>query len=261
MNIPFYQVDAFTSRIFRGNPAAVCVLDYWLPEGILQAIASEINLSATAFIVKEGKVYGLRWFTPVTEINLCGHATLSAAHILFNTSSIPSKVVKFKTQSGAMEVAKNEDQSIILDFPVDTISEVSDYSILLHCFSLQPIKVFKGDHLLLFVYRQEADIIHIKPNLTAIKKLNVKGIIVTAPGEDVDFVSRYFAPALGMEEDPVTGSIHTHLCPYWSPRLGKKKMTARQLSERGGELICRLGKKRVFLTGNAITVMQGEIFL
>jgi PhzF family phenazine biosynthesis protein len=255
-----YQVDAFTDEIFKGNPAAVCPLEAWLNDDLLQKIAMENNLSETAFYVKDGNDYLIRWFTPTVEVDLCGHATLAAAFILFNYENHAGNEIKFKTlRSGELTVTKDNDL-LTLNFPVDIIKPVEFSKEIEDCFNIKPIQVFKGktDYMLVFGFRKDIELLD--PDLTQIKKLDCRGIIVTAPGDNVDFVSRFFGPQSGVDEDPVTGSAHTTLAPYWSKRLNKEHLSAIQLSARKGMLNCRISGNRVYISGNCRLYLTGEIF-
>lgn len=259
MKIPIYQVDAFTNERFKGNPAAVCPLDSWLPDAVMQNIAAENNLAETAYIVSSGNEYEIRWFTPTVEVDLCGHATLASAYVLFNELSFGGEQINFIShRSGPLSVTKNG-SILALNFPVDTLSELSlspEFAIGL---SQAPVKVFKGKTDYLFVYNSEAEILALQPDFEPLKAHSVRGIIVTAPGETTDFVSRFFGPACGVNEDPVTGSAHTTLTPYWSSVLGKTELTARQLSLRTGDLTCKLVGDRVEIAGEAVLYLRGEI--
>ena len=259
MKIAIYQVDAFTNERFKGNPAAVCPLDSWLPDAVMQNIAAENNLAETAFVVPTGDRYEIRWFTPTVEVDLCGHATLASASVLFNELGFVGDQIKFHSpRSGPLSVTKNG-SVLALNFPVDTITELPilpEHSVGL---SQTPRTVFKDKTDYLFVYRSEAEILALQPDFEALKAHPVRGIIVTAPGETTDFVSRFFGPACGVNEDPVTGSAHTTLTPYWSSVLGKTELTARQLSQRTGDLTCKLLGDRVEIAGEAVLYLRGEI--
>ncbi|MFW5754053.1 MAG: PhzF family phenazine biosynthesis protein [Marinilabiliaceae bacterium] len=261
MKIQVYQVDAFTDHIFGGNPAAVVPLDEWLPDDVMQNIARENNLSETAFFVEEGAGYRIRWFTPTVEVNLCGHATLSAAHVLFIHLAFQGDLIRFFSASGDLSVARKGDV-YLLDFPADMPRPVPKENLLLDCFDRGPSDVLKGtaDYLMVF---DDADYVRdVIPNLDTIEMLDAEGVIITAPGtDDADFVSRFFAPQLGIPEDPVTGSAHTLLVPYWSGRLGKKELFARQVSQRGGDLWCQMENNRTLIGGRAVTYLRGEIEL
>ena len=259
MKIPIYQVDAFTNERFKGNPAAVCPLDSWLPDAVMQNIAAENNLAETAFVVAEGNEYEIRWFTPTVEVDLCGHATLASAYVLFNELGFAGDQINFIShRSGPLSVTKNG-PILALNFPVDSLTELPlkpEFAIGL---SQAPRAVYKGKTDYLFVYDSEAEILALQPDFEALKMHQVRGIIVTAPGKTTDFVSRFFGPACGVNEDPVTGSAHTTLTPYWSSVLGKTELTARQLSQRTGDLTCKLLGDRVEIAGEAVLYLRGEI--
>jgi predicted PhzF superfamily epimerase YddE/YHI9 len=259
MKITIYQVDAFTNERFKGNPAAVCPLDSWLSDAVMQNIAAENNLAETAFIVPSGDHYEIRWFTPTVEVDLCGHATLASAYVLFNELGFVGDQIKFHSpRSGSLTVSRTG-SILALNFPVDTLSELflsPEFAIGL---SQAPVKVFKGKTDYLFVYDSQAEILALQPDFEALKAHPVRGIIVTAPGETTDFVSRFFGPACGVNEDPVTGSAHTTLTPYWASVLGKTELSARQLSHRTGDLNCKLLGDRVEIAGEAVLYLRGEI--
>ena len=259
MKIPIYQVDAFTNERFKGNPAAVCPLDSWLPDAVMQNIAAENNLAETAFVVAAGNEYEIRWFTPTVEVDLCGHATLASAYVLFNELGFAGDQINFIShRSGPLSVTKNG-TILALNFPVDTLSELPLKPAFAIGLSQAPRAVFKGKTDYLFVYDSEAEILALQPDFVALKAHAVRGIIVTAPGEKTDFVSRFFGPACGVNEDPVTGSAHTTLTPYWASILGKTELTARQLSLRTGDLTCKLLGDRVEIAGEAVLYLKGEI--
>lgn len=261
MTQKIYQVDAFTDKVFSGNPAAVCPLDHWLEDELLQKIAKENNLAETAFYVKDNDQYQLRWFTPKVEVDLCGHATLASAFVLFHHEGHKGDIIQFHSpRSGRLTVVK-QSQLLTLNFPTDTINRIELTSEILDGFSLAPITAYKGKTDYLLVYTSESDILALKPNLEAIAALPVRGVIVTAKGEHVDFVSRFFAPQSGIDEDPVTGSAHTTLTPYWSKELDKKDMTAIQLSDRKGYLKCTYLKDRVEISGQCALYLTGHINL
>lgn len=258
MKLPIFQADAFASGLFKGNPAAVVPLTEWLSDELMQQIAMENNLSETAFFVPEGHRFHIRWFTPKAEVKLCGHATLATAHILFNELNFQGDLLEFTSLSGILTVKKVEDK-LQLDFPADFAQEVEPIDLFTEAFGIQPLQTLKGrtDYLLLFT--SEEIIQNFQPNIQLLLATNARGIIVSAKGNDVDFVSRFFAPAVGVNEDPVTGSAHTTLIPYWANRLGKTELTALQLSARGGQLWCTLSDERVFIAGKAVTYLRGEI--
>ncbi len=261
MILKLYQVDAFSSRIFRGNPAAVCLLDDWIGDGVMQQIAEENNLSETAFLVPAEEGYEIRWFTPVTEVDLCGHATLASAHVLFTHKGIRADRVVFHSRHSGMLPVQRKGDLLILDFPLDTPEEVSTPEEITDALKRKPLKALKGRSDYMFVYASQTEIENMKPDFESLRKLGARGVIVTSLGNRVHFVSRFFAPGMGIDEDPVTGSAHTTLAAYWSGVLGKKKLRARQLSARGGELICEVDGDRVKISGNAVTYLEGEIHL
>jgi len=254
-----YQVDAFARDVFQGNPAAVCILDHWPDKAIMQNIANENMLSETAFAVLAEDCYEIRWFTPEMEVELCGHATLATAHVLFNYLEFPGEEICFNTLfSGRLNV-KRSGELLTLDFPADTLEEMVVPELIVTALMIPPLKAFRGKTDFMFVYASESEIAGMEPDFGLLSQVGGRGVIVTAPGNDVDFVSRFFAPQTGINEDPVTGSAHTALTPYWSRVLGKKKLTARQLSPRGGELNCEDKGERVEISGHAVTYMIGEI--
>jgi PhzF family phenazine biosynthesis protein len=259
MKIPCYQVDAFASAVFRGNPAAVCPLEAWLPDATLQNIAAENNLSETAFTVPRGDEFELRWFTPTLEMDLCGHATLATAFVLFTEQKISSDAIRFHSRSDILTVTRDGD-ILTLDFPARPPQPIAVPEMLANGLGVQPTSTLKSrDYLAVF---DSAETVHaLTPDFVTLKNLDCLGIIVTAPGADCDFVSRFFAPAAGVEEDPVTGSAHCTLIPYWAQRLGKNKLFARQISRRGGELFCELAGDRVHIGGQAVLYLRGEIVL
>lgn len=260
--LKIYQVDAFADRVFSGNPAAVCVLEEWLPEATMQAIAMENNLAETAFTVMESEGYHIRWFTPEVEVALCGHATLATAYVLFNYYSFPGTVITFSSeQSGLLSVEKKEDGQLTLDFPADTPEEKAAVAKLSEALGIAPQKTLKGRTDYLLVYADEDQIRAIDPNLFLLNQVDARGVIVSAPGKEVDFVSRFFAPQCGVSEDPVTGSAHTTLTPYWSQVLNKKILSARQLSKRGGNLHCELRGSRVRISGRVMPYLEGQIHI
>lgn len=258
MIIPIYQVDAFTDRLFSGNPAAVCPLELWLPDDILQNIAAENNLSETVFFKKRDKLFEIRWFTPATEVELCGHATLAAAHVLFNHLNFKGDLIFDSTFSGRLNVNK-KGEFLTLDFPADHIEPALPPDHLIKSMGNKPLEIWKGKTDYLLYYPSQEDIEEIRPNFELLKKIETRGIIVTAPGYEYDFVSRFFAPFVGINEDPVTGSAHTTLVPFWAHRMNQLEFEARQISERGGFLKCQLMGERVLISGQACTYMTGSI--
>jgi len=257
MKIRQYQVDAFATRAFEGNPAAVCPLERWLDDALLQAIAEENNLSETAFFVPTPKGYALRWFTPLREVDLCGHATLAAAHVLFDHLGYAGQVIRFETRSGELSVERQGGR-LAMNFPSIPPAPCSAPDILAQALGERPIEVLAADDYLA-VFDCEASVRAITPDLALLGRLDRRGVIITAPGTEVDFVSRFFAPKFGIPEDPVTGSAHCALAPYWAGRLGKTSLTARQVSRRGGSLVCEIKGDRVLLAGQAVTFMEAEI--
>ena len=264
--ISLYQIDSFATEIFRGNPAAVCPTDAWLSDDLMQSLAAENNLSETAFVVPDqtGEAdFGLRWFTPAAEVDLCGHATLATAWVLFNELDWQKEVVSFSTRSGVLYVAQGEDGLLTMDFPKCTLKPAPHPDALTHALGGPALDfcIASNDMRLAVLGSVEA-VRNLKPNFRAIAQMGTFGFIVTAKGEgDVDFVSRFFAPQLGIVEDPVTGSAHTVLAPYWARRLKKDSFKAQQISERGGEVLCVLDGDRVKLSGRAVLYMKGEIDL
>jgi PhzF family phenazine biosynthesis protein len=261
MKLKLYQIDAFTDKVFSGNPAAVCPLDSWLKDDLLQSIAMENNLAETAFYVKNGDAYEIRWFTPTIEVDLCGHATLASAYVLFNYQGYADNTVTFKSRrSGVLSVERNGDL-LKLNFPTDVFIAVNLSSELKACVNKTPVEAYKGKTDFMLVFEREEDIRDLKPAIDQISKLPGRGLIVTAPGDSVDFVSRFFGPQSGINEDPVTGSAHTTLTPYWSKRLGKTELIAMQLSQRVGHLKCRFLNERVEISGRGKEYLIGEIFV
>ncbi len=256
MRIPYYHVDAFASERFRGNPAGVCLLESWLPDEAMLAIAAENRHSETAFVVPHGEEHDLRWFTPVLEVSLCGHATLATAHVLLAELGRPGPA-RFQSRSGPLTVARQGDL-LVLDFPARASAPCPEPEGLACALGRPPLQVRKARSYLA-IYASPADILALQPDMQALAALDARAVIVTAPGDEVDFVSRFFAPRQGIPEDPVTGSAHCTLVPYWSARLGKRTLTARQLSARGGELWCEDCGERVHIGGRAVTYMRGEI--
>ena len=261
MKQTIYQVDAFASKLFGGNPAAVCILENWLPDNLMQQIAMENNLSETAFLVPKGGGYEIRWFTPGVEVDLCGHATLASAFVLFSELEAGTSKIDFHSpRSGPLSVRQESDGQLTLNFPADTMSAIDPIPELNEAMGKTAQNTYKGKTDIMLIYEQQQDVEALNPNFFLLKNLDVRGVIATAPGNEVDFVSRFFAPQSGVDEDPVTGSAHTSLTPYWAETLGKKRLTARQLSQRGGALSCELEGDRVLITGRGILYMKGEIY-
>ena len=259
MRIPLYQIDAFAERPLTGNPAAVCPLDAWLPDDVMQAIAAENNLSETAFFVPEGEGYRLRWFTPSTEVDLCGHATLAAAYVVFRWLHPERTSITFQTQAaGPLTVARDGDL-LALDFPSRPPAPQAMAEPLVAALGRRPTALLAARDYLA-IYESAEDIAALQPDFAALATLDRFAVIVSAPGTSgVDFVSRFFAPARGVDEDPVTGSAHCTLIPYWAQRLGKNRLNARQLSRRGGALACALDGDRVTIAGRALPYLEGTI--
>lgn len=261
MKIKLYQIDAFADKVFKGNPAAVCPLNEWLPDETMQNIAMENNLAETAFYVKNGDQFHIRWFTPAVEVDLCGHATLAAAAVLFEYEKFGGdEIVFFSHRSGELRVT-SKGRMLTLDFPADKYERIDLSPQLIACFSCQPLEAYKGKTDYMLVFNTEEEISKMIPDLPAICKLKARGVIVTAPGTKTDFVSRFFAPQSGINEDPVTGSAHTTLIPYWAKKTGKSEMTAIQLSARKGYLECAHHGDRVKISGQTVTYLHGEIAL
>lgn len=258
-----YQVDAFTDKLFSGNPAAVCILDTWLSDDLMQSIAKENNLAETAFVVPVEQDFEIRWFTPAIEVDLCGHATLATAFVLFNILNYDGSCIRFHSpRSGLLKVEKSGDM-LFLDFPTDIMEQlpVEQNEALEKCIGARVSASYKGKTDYIAVIESEQLLQDLRPDLTEIAKLKARGLIVTAKGDKVDFVSRFFAPQSGIDEDPVTGSAHTSLLPLWSGILGKNKMTAAQISERGGQLVGEFRNERCLIGGKARLFLTGEISL
>ncbi|MCR4378897.1 MAG: PhzF family phenazine biosynthesis protein [Rhodospirillales bacterium] len=267
--LPLYQIDSFATEVFRGNPAAVCVLDVWPTDDVMQAVAAENNLSETAFLGpdKTGTAnYELRWFTPKAEVDLCGHATLATAWVLFFERGHGENTVRFLTKSGILTVARGDDGVLTMDFPQNKVMPAPHPEELLRAFGHPVLEFCKAKNGMVLALIKDAPAVRqLEPVMRAVAELSDHGLIVTAPGGgddgDVDFVSRFFAPRLGIPEDPVTGSAHTVLAPYWARRLGKTAMRARQVSRRGGDLGCEIEGERVKISGRAVLFMKGEMVL
>jgi PhzF family phenazine biosynthesis protein len=257
MSIPYYQVDTFTNRLFAGNPAGVCLLAQWLPDRVLQSIAAENNLAETAFVVQRETSFDLRWFTPSLEMDLCGHATLAPAHVIFRHLGYQNPVVRFQTLSGELTVTQHEDL-LTLDFPARPALECPTPVQLEQGLGIAPSYTAKSRDYLA-VFDSERIVRELRPDMMALMQLDSLGVIVTAPGSDCDFVSRFFAPRAGVPEDPVTGSAHCTLIPYWAQRLGRTSLRALQISERGGELFCEHRNDRVGIAGRAVTYSSGYL--
>lgn len=257
MKLPIFQLDAFTDRPFGGNPAAVVLLDEWLDDARLQAIGAENNLSETAFVIPREAESPLRWFTPAVEVDLCGHATLAAAHVLFRECFPARDEVSFGTRSGRLGVRRQGDL-LAMDFPSRPGSPAALTEAMAGAVDRRPREALLARDLML-VFEREEDVRSLRPDLARIAALDAFAVIATAPGDAVDFVSRFFAPRAGVPEDPVTGSAHCTLVPYWARRLGKAKLVARQLSARGGDLVCEHRGDRTIIAGNVVEYLRGEI--
>ena len=260
LSIPIYQIDTFTSQAFQGNAAAVCPLTDWIEDSMMQAIAAENNLSETAFFVEEGECFHIRWFTPTQEVDLCGHATLASAYVLFESLNYSKDKIVFMSKSGELSVNRQGDW-LTLDFPAQPPKPC-----------VMPDAVIKGlggiaymdclcaeDYMV--VLKDETEVRQLEPNFEVLKAINLRGVIITAASNEYDFVTRFFAPKYGIDEDPVTGSAYTQLMPYWSKRLEKSVLNAKQVSARGGEVHCKLVGERVLISGQAIKFLQGEIYI
>ena len=260
MELTIYQVDAFADEVFQGNPAAVVPLESWLDDALMQQIAMENNLSETAFFVPEGDGYRLRWFTPNKEVNLCGHATVASAHVLFAHLGVEQPEIRFQSRSGLLTVRRDGNR-YTLNFPTDELTRIHGALTIAEGLGDHPVEVCKGREDWLAVFETQEQIANLKPDFRKIAEIAGRGVLATAPGNEVDFVSRCFFPNYGVDEDPVTGSAHTTLIPYWAERLGKNELTARQISQRGGTLTCKLLGERVEIGGGAVTYLIGKIFL
>jgi len=259
MEIPLYQIDAFTNHVFGGNPAAVCPLSEWIADDLMQKIAEENNLSETVFFVRRGDRYEIRWFTPTTEIELAGHPTLAAAYVIFNYCDHGSNRISFSSKSGELTVTRDSDL-IRMNFPALPMADAGENDLLNRALGLAPVELYLSRDYLA-VYHTQKEILSIDPDFGLLKKLDCLGVIITAPGDEADFVSRCFAPSVGIDEDPVTGSAHSTLIPYWAGRLKKATLHAYQLSKRGGELFCRHLGDRVEIGGKAVPYLSGKIVI
>ncbi len=262
MTIPIYQADAFTTTLFGGNPAAVCPLTEWLSDELMQKIALENNLSETAYLVKDKNDYHIRWFTPGTEVKLCGHATLASAHILFSELGHKENTITFHSKSGPLKVTKQSNGKLTLDFPANVPEEITEIPKgIFEGLGIQSAPVFKTSFDYMVVLPSQKIIENLTPDFKTLAQTPCRGVIATAKGDEVDFVSRCFYPQSGIDEDPVTGSAHTIMVPYWAKQLNKTSMKAIQLSKRRGYLDCELVGDRVLMSGNAVMYLKGEIFV
>lgn len=260
MTLPIYQVDAFASKVFGGNPAAVVPLEKWLDDETLQNIASENNLAETAFFVKEGDHYHIRWMTPVNEVPLCGHATLASAFVIFNYIDRTINQVKFMSKSGEL-IVDREGEMLSLNFPLNKPHKVKTSDAIRKCFNREPLEVLENGFYILIIFDSEDYIRSVQPDMGLMRKIYPHGVIISSKGKEADFVSRMFAPNEGIDEDPVTGSSHTVLIPYWAEKLGRKNFRALQVSKRGGELFCEELVGRVKIAGKAALYSIGNLFL
>ncbi len=257
MELVQYQVDAFAKKVFEGNPATICPLDKWLSDDLMQLIASENNLSETAFFVKTEDGYHIRWFTPTHEVNLCGHATLASAYVIFNILNYPNPLIQFESKSGILTVTK-DNEWLVMDFPTQTPIICDTPEIICDAFDEKPTECLKAEDYIV-VFNDEEFITKAKPNLSLLIKLDLRGVAITAQSKKYDFINRFFAPKYGINEDPVTGSAFTQLIPYWSSKLDKSYLKAKQVSERGGEVKCAISGDRVTISGVASLFMVGKI--
>ena len=259
MKLSLYQIDAFTSEVFKGNPAAVVPLDVWIADELMQKIAAENNLSETAFFVPEGNGYRLRWFTPVAEVDMCGHATLASAYVLFECLGYEKETIIFETESGRLEVSRGSN-GYTMDFPLQPLQRCDISKQIEVAFGMKPIETFASmDYVV--VFEDEATVKNAKPNIPLLKELDLRGVCITAKGSDADFVLRFFAPNIGVDEDPVTGSALTLVAGYWAEVLKKETLSVKQLSQRGGEAVCHLNGDRIGISGSAVKYLEGVITL
>ena len=258
MQLQLFQIDAFASEVFRGNPAAVCPLDEWLPDATMQQIAAENNLSETAFFVKEGDGYALRWFTPGCEVDLCGHATLATSYVIFNYLEQTAESIKFTSKSGLLEVTR-AGELLVLDFPANPPAVIAAPEFLSEGLGCAPLEVWRAGDFIVALLAQESEVRQLTPDFALLRKVAGREVVATAPGDEVAFVSRMFAPKLEINEDPVTGAAHCVLTPFWAARLGQTKLYARQISARGGDLFCELAGERVKIGGRAVAYLRGTI--
>ena len=257
MELKLYQIDAFADNVFKGNPAAVCPLDKWLPDEIMQLIAEENNLSETAFYVPIGDEFQIRWFAPKSEVKLCGHATLASAYVIFDILKYHGETITFRSKSGKLEVKKDNDR-LAMNFPSQPRAPCEIPKELENALNNRPAACLRAEDYIV-IYENEEDITALTPDNDFMKKLDLRGVITTSRSKKYDFVLRFFAPKFGIPEDPVTGSALTQLIPYWAEVLGKAKMSARQVSKRGGDILCKLKGDRVIISGRAVKYCEGEI--
>jgi PhzF family phenazine biosynthesis protein len=260
MKLKIYIANAFSDKKFGGNPAAIVPLNEWLSDRLMQQIAEQNNLAETAYIIPQGDDYAIRWFTPVVEVNLCGHATLASAHIMFEHLGYTRDQIIFHSKSGLLKARRNQGK-ITLDFPVDEPEKIPDLELIDKALGIKSSKVFKSRFDYMVVLESQSYIETLKPDLTLLNRLPGRGLIVTAKGDNVDFVSRCFFPQSGIDEDPVTGSAHVVMVPYWAKQIGKNKLSAIQLSSRRGYLDCELAGDRVLISGHAHTYLEGDFYI
>lgn len=257
MKLKVYQVDAFARQTFDGNPAAVCHLGAWLPDSVMQSVAAENNLSETAFFVPQGDHFAIRWFTPATEVDLCGHATLASAFVLFECEGYQGDTVRFDSRSGELSVSRNGDL-LVLDFPAQPPQACDAPAAITSALGAEPAECLQAADLIA-VYEDEQFVRTASPDIEKLRNVDSRGIVITAASSDYDFVARFFGPNVGIDEDPVTGSAYTQLVPYWAARTGKTKFHAKQVSDRGGEVFCELAGDRVLIGGSAVKFLEGII--
>jgi PhzF family phenazine biosynthesis protein len=257
-----YQIDAFTDKLFCGNPAAIVPLETWLPDELMQTLALENNLSETAFVAPKGNnIFHIRWFTPTTEVDLCGHATVAAAHVYYEHLGYNLPEITFDSRSGLLTV-RREEEMYVLNFPTDTLKKVNEYNAeFSKILNVNVLETWRGKSDYMVVLENEAIVRNLLPDFARLKQVPSRGLIATAKGDEVDFVSRCFFPQSGVDEDPVTGSAHTSLTPFWAERLTKSRLSARQVSVRGGELYCKYLGSRVEIAGKAVTYMMGDFVI
>jgi len=259
MTLNIYQIDAFAKKVFEGNPAAICPLDKWLDDALMQKIALENNLSETAFFVKEGEKFHIRWFTPTSEVDMCGHATLASAFVLFEILNYEKNIIVFSSKSGDLRVKRDTDM-LVMDFPSQEISACGIPHAISEAFAVEPKECYKSmDYIV--VFENEEDVLNAELNLDKLKNIDARGVIITSRSKEYDFISRFFAPKYGIDEDPVTGSAFTQLVPYWSKILNKNEFKAKQVSQRGGEVFCKLNGERVEIAGYGVKYLEGIITL
>ena len=257
MELTIYQIDAFANNVFEGNPAAICPLEAWLPDELMQSIAAENNLSETAYFVKAANGYHIRWFTPSHEVDLCGHATLASAYVIFNMLEHKQNEILFESKSGLLSVTRNKD-SLLMDFPSQPPVKCPIPEQILNAFNIQPIECLKSEDYIV-VFEDEKSVLNAEPNLAILAELDLRGVAITSTAKKYDFITRFFAPNYGINEDPVTGSAFTQLIPYWAHKLNKNKLSAKQVSKRGGEVSCIYSGDRVQISGKAVKYLVGTI--